>query len=169
MIRFMAGLAMLVAAGPASDRPFDLIDGRPAPGMRLSARITATYDGRDRVVVIKGGERHVLAARVPASIVASPDESFVLLNYGSGSGQVLDMEIVQFGRRGRGNARFIKQLARKQLRDKNCHATEEEISVVFLKWLPGGRMRVQTENWTRNAHCQALDGRWDVSPKTLMR
>lgn len=169
MMRFLAGLAVLVAAAPASDRSVDLTDGRPAPGLRLSARITATYDGRDRVVVIKGDERHVLAARAPATIVASPDESLVLLNYGNGSGQVRDMEIVQFGRSGRGDARFIKQLARKQLGDGNCHARDDEISVIFLKWLSGGRMRVQTENWTRNAHCDALYGRWDVSPETLMR
>jgi len=154
----------LLINGPGS---VDLSDGGRITKVQLSKKISASFDGRNELYLMADNKRYRLSAGTPSRVVVSPSENYGLLNFGNGSGQVLDIEIIQLGRTRIGGSRLVKRFALNRA-GKSCPASYDAISVVFDKWLPGDRVRLHTEDFSRTAKCAGLFHTWDVSLARLV-
>lgn len=147
--------------------PVDLVDGKRIAKVQLSKKVSASFDGRNQLYLITDNKRYRLSARTPSRVAVSPSENYGLLNFGDGSGQVLDIEIIQFERTRIGGSRLVKRLALNRA-GRSCPASYDAVSVVFDKWLPGDRVRLHTEDFSRTAKCAGLFHTWDVSLARLV-
>ena len=121
------------------------------------------FDGSSFIIVSTNSKTLSIPARTPATVLMSPDRQFMVLNFGDGSGQVLDLEAYDLR-----SLRQISVLAFKAnvvsaTKAGRCDIRDDEISYVASDWRKENELRVKTENWSRRAPCAALDRGWILS------
>lgn len=153
----LAAALILIASACIRPQPIDVIDGVP-----FSKRIDGSsveYDGRGLIVVQSEFQKLAIPVRAPAQLLFSPSSDRIVINFGNGSGQVLDFEVYDLQ-----HAEKIPVAAFKdevlQMVTRNCDIHPDEISFVVQRWVSESQLRVKTENWSRRSACDELDRSW---------
>jgi len=124
--------------------------------------VTLSFDGQDGIFVKRGEKELKISARSPSTLTMSPEENYIALNYGSGSGQVLGIEVYDARVLTRVRGLDLNYLAEQAVRRNGCDVKPDEISYVFERWLSNNEIEVLTENWSRRSECPSINRKWIV-------
>ena len=140
----------------------ELLDGKPIQTRRMRSTITITFDGSDKLLIQNGSSVFQIFARTPAVASLSPSGNLLALNFGKGSGQVYDLEVIDTFS---GKSRDIKNFRAKILvyaRNHRCKINADQISIVVNGWRKGGNLNVRTEDFSRASGCSSMNRSWKL-------
>ena len=158
-INFAISLSAL-AVGCVREDSILVEDG--IPFSKNIGSLSLQFDGADSIVV-RNKEKYLrIHARVPATIRLSPRRTRLVLNFGSGSGQVLELESYDLHSMQQTSMSKFEEMVVKATQKARCDIKNDEISYVAKEWRNENSLRIVTENWSRRSACPALDRDWVV-------
>lgn len=151
-------MAVGVGCAPASEHQVMLLDGKPVDAV-LRDGIKVNYNGKNTLSIRKDELSYRVNAKVP-SVLYSSASGQIALNFGSGSGQVYDLEILDTDSGRLTNFLKFKQRLVMEANRKGCQIRADEISIVFEKWLSGTSYSLKTEDFSRRSGCSMINRDW---------
>jgi hypothetical protein len=157
----LAAAVLLLATVPSAGRPklIDLLLGAPKHATLNGVRLN--YDGKDGLIV--GVNRRVLrlSAKTPAQVRISRNGTFIVHNFGNGSGQVYDFRVYALRTGHALNVSIFKKHVLTFARAHTCRASPDQISYLVERWLSPTSLLIRTEDWTRRG-CNRLNRNWTL-------
>lgn len=140
-------------------RPIDILYGAPIKKQIGSA--TILYDGRGGIRVTFAHHSFLLPAKTPAQLSISPNFTYLIHNFGNGSGQIYDLRVYRLRTGSEVNIdQFIDGVMRFSRALKTCKAKRTETSFLVENWISPSSIRIRTEDWTRRPGCNRLNRSW---------
>ena len=104
-----------------------------------------------------------IEASPPSTLFLSPDGNKLALNFGDGSGQVLDLEIYDVATGAMLDLSGFEDRLMETVTLMGCNPKRTQISVVFLRWVTNDIADVFTEDWTRTEPDYELEDPLDAA------
>src|SRR5205814_9988940 len=145
----LAAAVLLLAATPSTNSPtsIDLLLGTPKHATLNGVRLD--YDGKEALIVRAKRGAFRLSAKPPAQVRISRNRTFIVHNFGNGSGQVYDFRVYAVRTGQAFTVSKFKKHVLKFARAHACRASPDQISYLVERWLSPTSLLIRTEDWTR--------------------
>jgi hypothetical protein len=125
--------------------------------------IALDFDGARKITIQTTLTKFDIDARTPSRGIFSPNMNFLAFNFGSGSGQVYDLEIYDLESGEVENVDPLRANLIRRAATHGCPAAADAVSVLFDRWRGADHYIVTTEDFSRLSGCSALAGKWRMS------
>jgi hypothetical protein len=139
-----------------------LVDGKPVQ-QALNDGANVKFDGDDTLFITYGARKYQIKARTPTKLFSSSKSKKVAINFGSGSGQVYDLEVLDLTNGKVTTPKDMRANALAAAKAQGCEASPDQISIVFDSWVAGDTYSVRTEDFSRRDNCSQLNRRWVIN------